>query len=129
MTTVRNQVVDVGGAAEEVTVRVRLRATAGWLDGRQETVADGVETETVGGRWQLELLPTSQYEDPGAYYEVREGRTVYAITVPDDGEHWVGSLLVTSPAASPPLFAAVLVLDVADPVPAGTPAGTVILRH
>jgi hypothetical protein len=129
MTVVKNRVSDVSGNPETVEVRIRPRFSAGWLDGRQETVIDGITVASVGGFWQAEVRPTSAYEDPGAYYEVREGRTLYAITVPDAGEWWLGQLLVTPPQPSEPLYAAVLVLDQEQPVPAGTPVGTVILRR
>ena len=130
MTTIKNQVLDAAGLpADDVEVRIRARFSAGWLDGREEIVAEGITVATAGGFWSADLLPTSAYEDPGAYYEIREGRNFYTITVPDAGEWFVGSLLVTPPAPSEPLYAAVLVLDVDDPVPAGTPVGTVILRR
>lgn len=63
-----------------------------------------VDTDT-DGRWDVDLIPTSQYEDDTTYYEVieRRGQPGWAFRVPDAaGPHWLRDLLVIPPTPGTP---------------------------
>ena len=132
----------------------RVAATlvgAGFLaTGDGEVIGTAVATTDVDGRWTMELTPTGDYAAGGAHYLIREHRHEWRITVPASGTHNLLDVLMTavpagellvglSRAEADELYAPIahthtpgqvgfLVLGPADPVPAETPAGTVIIR-
>ena len=102
MTTVHNKLVDVAGAAVPgVTVRAALRAATGFAaDGDSEIVQHAETTTGSDGTWTLTLSPTGGMEDPDAYYQVWEGKRIWAVTVPDSGSHFLRDVLTDPPSPS-----------------------------
>jgi hypothetical protein len=109
VTVIQNQLVpaQVGGTARDVDVTVRLRAAHGVLDDGQHEVprVPPVTVRSAAGFWSVDLVPSAEYEDTGAYYEVQEGTQRWTVLVPDaGGPYWLREVLSDPPPAAGPVL-------------------------
>lgn len=74
-----------GTATVGVKVYASLVSDSPWLPDGKEIVSLATTTTDSSGTWTLDLYPTGDYADTGAYYQIREGSHEWHITVPATG--------------------------------------------
>jgi hypothetical protein len=106
VTVVRNTLLGPTGVpAVGVAVSAVLRGAVFTADRAAEVVGVAATTTDNAGHWQLDLTAASGLDQPGAWYDLREGAQLWTVVVPDAGPVNLGDVVTEVVAPQGPQLA------------------------